>query len=143
MHYHISVSSPTNKFIFEVVVSASSNHWHFINMWIENITNMWIYEKCKFNIFLFFLHKIRKKGNLINCRWIIIRNWQVLIVRKLENKVALNEHFNIAKWSRTIMNHKITVCNSELSNTKSRYWHKGSFLLPLYTFFKSDLCQPE
>jgi len=29
------------------------------------------------------------------------------------------------------------------SNTKSRYCHKGSFLLPLYTFFKSDLCQPE
>jgi len=47
--------------------------------------------------------------------WVIIRNWQVLIVRKLENKVVLNEHFNIAKWSRTIMDHKITVCNSELS----------------------------
>ena len=29
------------------------------------------------------------------------------------------------------------------SNTKSRYWHKGSVMLPWYTFFKSDLCQPE
>ena len=29
-------------------------------------------------------------------------------------------------------------------NTKSRYGHKGSFLLPLYSFLKkSDLCQPE
>jgi hypothetical protein len=44
--------------------------------------------------------------------WVIIRNWQVLIVRKLENKVVLNEYFNIAKWRRTIMEHTITVCNS-------------------------------
>jgi len=29
------------------------------------------------------------------------------------------------------------------SSTKSRYWHKGSFLLSLCPFFKSDLCQPE
>jgi hypothetical protein len=24
-----------------------------------------------------------------------MRNWQVLIVRKLENEVVLNEHFNV------------------------------------------------
>ena len=30
-------------------------------------------------------------------RSVIVINWQVLIVRKLENKVVLNEHFNIAK----------------------------------------------
>ena len=47
--------------------------------------------------------------------WVIIRNWKVLIVRKLENKVVLNENFNIVKWSRTIIDHKVTVCNSELS----------------------------
>jgi hypothetical protein len=33
--------------------------------------------------------------------WVIIRNWQVLIVRKLENKVVLNKYFNIAKWRRS------------------------------------------
>jgi hypothetical protein len=47
--------------------------------------------------------------------WVIIRNWHVLIVRKLENKVVLKEHFNVAQWSRTIMDHKIIVCNSEWS----------------------------
>jgi hypothetical protein len=59
----------------------------------------------------------RKKSyiSVCDCIWVIIRNWQVLIVSKLENKVVLNEHFNIAKWSRTIIDHKITVCNSELS----------------------------
>jgi hypothetical protein len=32
--------------------------------------------------------------------------FSVIIVRKLENKVVWNEHFNIAKWSKTIMDHR-------------------------------------
>jgi hypothetical protein len=35
--------------------------------------------------------------SVCDCIRVIIINWQVLIVRKLENKVVLNEHFNIAK----------------------------------------------
>ena len=36
-------------------------------------------------------------SKFIYCIWVIIRNWEVWIVRNLENKVVLNEHFNIAK----------------------------------------------
>jgi hypothetical protein len=62
--------------------------------------------------------------SVCDCIRVIIINWQVLIVRKLENKVVLNEHFNIAKWSRTIIDHKITVCNSELSPVWKPWQHE-------------------